>query len=142
MIQALISVGIFLAMAFAFDRFATSAARGDIRLFAGVAIAAMLLTGLASELRAEPLTGYIGSEWGVDMTQDYKAKHSPQCVEGYQDDATSHGRIYAGVEWGAFYAEVYPWLHKSCAMGDDFMVYDGFGLLIGGRIEFNLLRDL
>lgn len=140
MIQALITVGLFLVLALVFDRFATPAAKGDVRLFATVAVFAMLLTGVASELRADPLTGYIGSEWGVDMTQDFKGKHSPQCVEGYQDDATSHGRIYAGLEWGWAYAEVYPWLHKSCAMGDDLMVYDGFGFLIGGRIEFNLIR--
>ena len=140
MIQALITMAVFAVMAVIFDRKATKNAKGDVRAFAALAIASMLIIGLISEARADEVNAYFGAEYGLDMPIKFDEKVSPQCVEGYQDDWTSQGRIYAGIEWGDFYFEAYPWMHKSCAMGEDFNVYDGMGFLIGGRIEFNLLH--
>lgn len=112
-----------------------------IVLFFGFAIALAIYTTADA---AEPIKAYAGFEAGVDWPHD-GALPSPQCVDSAdRDQLTSDGRLYVGAsqQWGivTFYGEFDPWRHKSCALVDDNMVYDAYGVKFGARIEFTLFH--
>lgn len=130
----LASIIIVSAIFYAMAR--SKSSKTDIVIFSLVAAGMFICIALINSALADEPEFYVGAEFGVD--QPYGADPSPQCQQGYQDQWTSNGRAYAGVEYQNFYVELSPWIHKSCAAGEDDQVTDSFGFVIGAKIKFKL----